>query len=100
MISTKTPTQIAHDLFVRAEIRRKATCRGEDDRLAAQLEEAGSLINYQIAKLDAADIEARYLASLGNELYPYFKSGNDIPIERATIPAELANRIIKSLTKI
>jgi hypothetical protein len=37
---------------------------------------------------------------LANELEPYFRSGNDVPVERATIPAELAGRILAALRAI
>lgn len=35
--------------------------------------------------------------SLADELEPYFRSGNDMPVTQATIPAELAHKIIEAL---
>ena len=37
------------------------------------------------------------MTPLADELETYFKSGNDVPVERATIPAALANRIIEAM---
>lgn len=35
--------------------------------------------------------------ALADELEPYYRSGNSIPIERASIPATLAHRILAAL---
>lgn len=35
--------------------------------------------------------------AVADELEAYFRSGNDVPVERATIPRELADRILEAL---
>ena len=67
-MTDKTQETIAARLRKRAEIRRKETCRGGDDRLANQLEEAATEIESLERRLREAELQPTELRRIIREL--------------------------------